>query len=124
MDSTSFRYFLALSVQLALNIFLLDVVTAYLHGNLNITLHLLPPSGFLKSIPRPKLGKFIGLRICKALYGLKQSGRAWYHHLCHFLISKGFVHNQTLPCIFTYITNVGFVILAVYVDDLNILGIP
>lgn len=124
MDIVSFRYLLALTVQFSLKIHLLDVVTAYLHGNLDTTLHLTPPPGFLKSIPHPKPGKFTGLRICKALYGLKQSGRAWYHHLCHFLISQGFTYNNTLPCIFTYSTESGFVILAVYVDDLNILGTP
>jgi hypothetical protein len=124
MDTTSFRYLLALSIQFTLKIYLLDVVTAYLHGNLDTKLHLTPPPGFLKSIPKPKPGKFTGLRICKALYGPKQSGRAWYHHLCHFLISQGFIHNNTIPCIFTYTTPASFVILAVYVDDLNILGTP
>jgi hypothetical protein len=124
MDIVSFRYLLALSVQFSLKIYLLDVVTSYLYDNLDTKLHLTPPPGFLKSIPNPKPCKFIGLRICKALYGLKQSRRVWYHHLCHFLISQGFVHNNTLPCIFTYTSNAGFVILVVYVDDLNILGTP
>ena len=124
MYTISFHYLLALAVQFSLKIYLLDVVTAYLHGNLDTKLHLKPPPGFLKSIPTPKPGKFTGLRICKALYGLKQSGRAWYHHLCNFLISQSFMHNNTLPCIFTYTSEVGFVILAVYVDDLNILGTP
>ena len=97
MDTVSFRYLLALSVQLKLKMYLMDVVTAYLHGNLDTKLYLKPPPGFLKSAPNPKPGKFSGLRICKALYGLKQSGRAWYHHLCRFLISQGFVHNNILP---------------------------
>ena len=77
MDSMSFRYILALSIQFSLKMYLLDVVTAYLHGNLDTKLHLNPPPGFLKSIPNLKPGKFIGLRICRALYGLKQSGRTW-----------------------------------------------
>ena len=124
MDTVSFRYLLALAIQFSLKMYLLDVVTAYLHGNLDTKLHLRPPPGFLKTIPIPKPGKFTGLRICKALYGLKQSGRAWYHHLCNFLIAQGFIHNNTLPCVFTYTSEVGFVILAVYVDDLNILGTP
>ena len=54
MDSVSFRYLLALSIQLSLKVYLLDVVTAYLHGNLDTTLYLNPPPGFLKSIPNPK----------------------------------------------------------------------
>ena len=75
----------------------------------------------MKSIPKPKPCRFTGLKISKTLYGLQQSSRTWYHHLCHFLIFQGFTHNNTLPCIFTYSTESGFVILAVYVDDLNIL---
>lgn len=124
MDTISFRYLLALKVHLSLQIYLLDVVIAYLHGKLDLVLYLSPPPGFQKSLPTPKPGKFVGLRIYKALYGLKQSGRTWYHHLCHFLISQGFIHNPTLPCIFTLSSTTGFVILAVYVDDLNILGTP
>jgi hypothetical protein len=117
-----FRYLLALKVHLSLQINLLDVVTAYLHGKLDTILYLAPPPGFQKHLPKPNLGRFVGLRIYKALYSLKQSERTWYHHLCHLLISQGFIHNPTLPCIFTLCTNIGFVILVVYV--LNIMGTP
>lgn len=92
MDCVSFRYLLALTVHIALKIYLMDVVTAYLHGTLDSTLHIIPPSGFLEFEPKPNPGRFVGLRICKALYGLKQSGRARYHHMCHYLISQGFMH--------------------------------
>ena len=100
------------------------MVTVYLYSTLDSILHINPPPGFLKSVPKPKPGKFTGLRICKALYGLKQSCRVWFHHLCHFLISQRFIHNTILPCIFTYCTNSRFVILAAYVNDLNIIGTP
>jgi hypothetical protein len=60
MDTVSFRYLLALAVQLKLTIYLLDVVTAYLHGNLDTKLHLNPLPGFLEYIPRPQPGKFTG----------------------------------------------------------------
>ena len=60
----------------------------------------------------------------KALYGLKQVGRTWYHHLCNYLVSKGFTHNPMLPCICTLSNKLGFVIVAVYVDNLNIIGLP
>jgi hypothetical protein len=122
MDTTSFKYLLALKVHLSLNIYLLDVVTAYLHGTLDFVLYLAPPRGFLNNIPNPKPDRFVGLRLCKALYDLKQSGRTWYHHLCNFLIAKGFIYNPTLPCIFTFTKDSGFIIIAIYVDDLNILG--
>jgi len=124
MDTISFRFLLALTVQLSLHIFLLDVVTAYLHGVLDTKLFIVPPPGFLKNLPTAVPGRHTGLQILKALYGLKQAGRTWYHHLCNFLVSKGFVHNPTLPCIFTLSNTLGFVIVAVYVDDLNVIGVP
>ena len=122
MDTTSFRYLLALKVHLSLKIYLLDVVTAYLHGTLDSVMYLAPPLGFLNTTINPKPCRCAGLRLCKALYGLKQSGRTWYHHLCNFLIAKGFIYNPTLPCIFTLTKDFDFIIIAVYVDDLNILG--
>ena len=124
MDCVLFRMVFDFTVHIALRIYLIDVVTAYLHGTLDSTLYINSLPGFLKSVPKPKPGRFIGLRICKALYDLKQSGRAWYYHLCHYLISQGFIHNIALPCIFTYCTKTGFVILVVYVDDLNIIETP
>ena len=101
MHTTSFRYLLALKVHMSLKIYLLDVVTAYLHGTLDFVLYLAPPPGFLNTTINLKPGRFAGLRLCKALYGLRQSGRTWYHHLCNLLIAKGFIYNPTLPCIFS-----------------------
>lgn len=75
MDCVSFRYVLAITVHIALKIYLMDVVTAYLHGTLDSTLHIRFPPGFLESEPKLNPGRFVGLWICKALYGLKQSGR-------------------------------------------------
>ena len=123
-NTVSFKILLALTVQLSLHIYLLDVVTTYLHGTLDSLLYLAPPRRFLKQTLKPKPSRFAGLRICKALYGLKQLGRTWYHHLCHFLIFKGFIHNTTLPCIFIYSTKSDFSIITIYVDDLNIIGTP
>ena len=124
MDSTSFRYLLSLAVQLALATRLMDVVTAYLYGDLDTELHIKPPPGFLPQLPTPQPGQYSGLKICKALYGLKQAGRAWYHHLKGYLITQGFTNHPTLPCVFVLKSKAEFVILAVYVDDLNSIGTP
>ena len=122
MGSTSFRYLVSLTVQMALETRLLDVVTAYLYGDLDSHIHIKPPPEFLPHTTPAQPGRFSGLRICKALYGLKQSGRAWYHHLKYFLISHGFQTHPALPCVFVLKDTTGFVILAVYIDDLNSIG--
>jgi hypothetical protein len=104
---------------------LLDVVTAYLYGPLDAHIYIKPPPEFLTtSLPNDHPGVYFGLRIQKALYGLKQAGRMWYKHLHDFLIHHKFSHDQALPYLFTLKHQSGFVIIAVYVDDLNLVGTP
>ena len=83
-------------------------------------LHIKPPPEFLPRLPPIQLGHFSGLRICKALY----ARLAWYHHFKAYLLSYGFSNHPALPCIFVLKSKAKFVILAVYVDDLNSIGTP
>ena len=122
LDITTFRYLLAFAIHFGLEINLMDVGTAYLYGNLDMVLYISPPPYFLPKLPVPLPGRFLGLRIRKALYGLRQAGRMWYHLLCDFLISLGFIYDPALPCIFTLYQNSDYLIVAIYVDDLNLIG--
>ena len=125
MDTRTFRYLLGLSVQLFLQTLMLDVVTAYLHGPLEMELYIKPPPLFSEvplTSPRPR--HFSGLRIHKALYGLKQVERLWYQHLRDFLLEQQFTNDPALPCIFVYKQGIEFVILAMYVDDINLISTP
>ena len=123
MDSGTFRYLLGFSVQFSLQTLMLDVVTAYLHGPLETPLFLKPPPSFSEvPFPPPRPGHFSGLRLHKALYGLKQAERLWYQHLRDFLLDQDFTNDTTLPCVFVHKKGPEFVILAVYVDDINLIG--
>lgn len=124
MDSSSFRYLLGLAVQLTLETRFLDVITAYLYDELDADIHIRPPPDFLDHIPTTQPGKYSGLKLRKALYELKQAGRMWYHHLRSFLLANGFTCHPALPCVFVLRKDKGFVILAAYVDDLNLVGTP
>jgi len=53
---------------------------------------------------------------------LKQSGRMWYNRLNEYLLKKRFENNEICPCIFIKKTTFGFSIIAIYVDDLNLVG--
>ncbi|CAM8902188.1 unnamed protein product [Rhodiola kirilowii] len=64
------------------------------------------------------------IKLKRSLYGLKQSGRMWYNRLSEYLLAQGFINNQICPCVFIKRTESGYVIIAVYVDDLNIIGTP
>uniref|UniRef100_A0A6N2KGN2 Reverse transcriptase Ty1/copia-type domain-containing protein n=1 Tax=Salix viminalis TaxID=40686 RepID=A0A6N2KGN2_SALVM len=103
----------------------MDVVTAYLYGSLDKDIHTKIPEGF--TMPEafcnePRSVYFIKLQ--KSLYGLKQSGRMWYNCLNEYLLKRGFENGEICPCIFIKKTISGFVIIAVYVDDLNIISTP
>ena len=123
MDAGTFRYLLGFSVQFSLQALMLDVMTAYLHGPLETQLFLKPPPSFSKvPLPPPRPGQFSGLRLYKALYGLRQAGRLWYQHLRDFLLDQNLTNDTTLLCVFAHKTGADFVILAVYVDDINLIG--
>jgi hypothetical protein len=66
----------------------------------------------------------LATRVLKALYGLKQSGRVWFQRFADEMISMGFTHDQISPCLFLKHKNDEFVIVAIYVDDINIFGTP
>ncbi|GFX43548.1 retrovirus-related Pol polyprotein from transposon TNT 1-94 [Trichonephila clavipes] len=69
----SFRLLIALAAKLNLNVNFFDVKTAYLYGDLEETVYVLPPPGYEKLIGDDKVCK-----LKKSIYGLPQSGRNWY----------------------------------------------
>ena len=123
MDGITFRYLISLAVHEKLNMHLMDVVTAYLYGSLDTQIYMKIPEGFKmpeasSSKPREKYS----IKLQRSLYGLKQSGRMWFNRLSEYLIQKCYVNNSLCPCVFIKKTRSGCVIIAVYVDDLNIIG--
>ena len=64
------------------------------------------------------------IKLNKSLYGLKQSGHMWYNRLSEYLLKHGYKNDTICPCIFMKRSGNEFVIIAVYVDDLNIIGTP
>jgi hypothetical protein len=63
------------------------------------------------------------VKLNKSLYGLKQSGRIWYNRLKEFLLNKGYSNNDDYHYIVIHKSSIGFCIILVYVDYLNIIGI-
>ncbi|GJY78501.1 disease resistance CC-NBS-LRR class family protein [Tanacetum coccineum] len=123
MDAITFRYLISLAVSRNLEMRLMDVVTAYLYGSIDNDIYMKIPEGF--KIPESLSSKpkeMYSIKLQRSLYGLKQSGRMWYNRLSDYLISKGYKSNLICPCVFIKKTTSGFVIIAVYVDDLNIIG--
>ncbi|KAM2154162.1 hypothetical protein ACFX1Q_046020 [Malus domestica] len=64
------------------------------------------------------------IKLRRSPYGMKQSGRMWYNRLNEYLIKERYANNVICPCVFIKKSNIGFAIVAVYVDDMNLVGTP
>lgn len=61
----------------------MDVIAAYLNGNLDEDIYMIQPPGFEQA-------NDMVCKLNKGLYGLKQSGRVWYHKAHEALTRLGF----------------------------------
>lgn len=109
----TYRLLFALTVLLGWDVQQLDVVTAFLNGELEEEVFLRPPPGI--SIPKGKV-----LRCRKALYGLKQASRSWYVKFVQKMQSIGWKVSEFDPCLFIHKDYSSF--LTIHVDDIMIFG--
>ena len=125
IDAITFRYLISLAVSEGLDMCLMDVVTTYLYGSLDANVYMKIPEGFtLFEAMNSKPWSMYSIKLQRSLYGLKQSGRMWYNRLRQYLLKERYVNNSICPCVFVKKTENGFAIIAVYVDDLNLIGTP
>ncbi|RVW88735.1 Retrovirus-related Pol polyprotein from transposon TNT 1-94 [Vitis vinifera] len=125
MDAITFRFLISLAVSEGLDMRLMDVITAYLYGSMDNDIYMKIPEGFkLPDANNTKPRSMYSIKLQRSLYGLKQSGRMWYNRLSEYLLKEGYVNNPICPCIFIKKSETGFAIIAVYVDDLNLVGTP
>ena len=125
MDAITFRFLISLAVSEELDMRLMDVITAYLYGSIDSDIHTKIPEGFkLPEAVSTKPRSMFSIKLQRSLYGLKQSGRMWYNGLSEYLLKEGYVNNPICPCVFIKKSETGFAIIAIYVDDLNLVGTP
>ena len=111
------RLIFAIAAALDLEIEQMDVVTAFLNGDLNEDIYMAIPEGLKNSSNANKVCKLL-----KSLYGLKQSPRMWYFKMHEFLLGIGFISSPNDPCLYFRHSSSGIVLIALYVDDLLIAG--
>ena len=105
----SLRILLAIAAQEDLEVHQMDVITAYLAGELEEEIYMDPPEGLPDSE-----GKVCKLR--KGLYGLKQSARVWNQRIAGELEQSGM--RATSADHSVWINQDRSLILALYVDDI------
>ncbi|KAK9051967.1 hypothetical protein SSX86_028595 [Deinandra increscens subsp. villosa] len=111
------RTVLSLAVSHKWNLRQLDVQTAFLHGDLQETVYMRQPPGFVN----PETPDHVCL-LHKSLYGLKQAPRAWFTKLSTALQQLGFYGSKTDPSLFILRSARTLVYVLVYVDDIIITG--
>lgn len=95
-----------------------DIVGAYLHGDLENEIYMHQPEGFEQ---RGLNGEELVCKLQKSLYGLKQSGNVWNTRLHSFLISLGFRHLISDECVYISHNGADTLILVIYVDDIGVI---
>ena len=111
----SLRTLVAMGVQKGLQLYQVDVTTAFLNGVLEEEIFMRQPEGFVGEGQ-----EHLVCRLKRSLYGLKQSPRCWNSTLDEYLKCLGFVQSMGDPCI--YVGSGGEMIIGVYVDDIVIAG--
>ena len=109
----SLRILLAIAAFEDLEIHQMDVVLAFLAGNIDGDVYMEQPEGFVHGDTS---------QVCKlyrSLYGLKQAPRIWNERINSFLYSIGFTQLGSDPCVYADDTGI---IIALWVDDLFIFG--
>ncbi|CAM8957867.1 unnamed protein product [Rhodiola kirilowii] len=96
----------------------MDVKTAFLHGNLNETIYMSQPPGFIdKTSPN---------HVCmlqKSIYGLKQSLRQWNIKFNSCMLALGFMRSKYDACLYLKRPKPDLnVYLLLYVDDILIMS--
>jgi hypothetical protein len=113
---SSIRVLLAMVALYDLELEQLDVKTAFLHGELEETIYMHQPEGF---IVEGKEDHVCQLR--RSLYGLKQSPRQWYKRFDSFMIRHGYTRSSYDSCVYyRQLADGSFVYLLLYVDDMLI----
>jgi Reverse transcriptase (RNA-dependent DNA polymerase) len=107
------RIVLTIALSRKWNVHQLDVNNAFLHGDLQETVYMEQPPGFVD----PQFPTFV-CKLKKSLYGLKQALRAWFSKLRTFLLSHKFKTSEADHSLFIYTTPQDTIYLLVYVDDI------
>nr|GEX88883.1 zinc finger, CCHC-type [Tanacetum cinerariifolium] len=115
---STIRFLLALAAIHDLVIHQIDVITAFLNGDLDEEIYMKQPEGFVMPGRESKLCK-----LKKSLYGLKQAPKQWHQKFDDVVLSNGFSLNQYNKCVYSKFEASGKgVIICLYVDDMLIFG--
>ena len=113
---SSLRLLLSLANSLDLHLYGLDVSNAFARADVDESLFVEQPHGFVKL---DDFGKPYVCKLKKGLYGTKQAARLWNQKFRRFLLSQGWRQHESDPCTYQRTSaKYGTEFLGVYVDDI------
>ena len=123
---SSFRILLAISSAKRLNIHSIDVNTAFLTGPLDCVVYMDLPPGLDASMLSDEDAQALQLDsacllLRKGVYGLVQAGNMYWNHFKRHMVAHGFKCIYSDPCVLIKKLGDRIIIIACYVDDINIL---
>lgn len=113
----SLRILVAIMVKHRMKAHLLDAINAFAGSDLDKPNCMTIPEG-LQDFD-PEMNKDLVLELQKSIYGLRQSANLWNRKITKFLVKIGFKTSTADPSIFT---NSRGIIIALYVDDILVIG--
>jgi hypothetical protein len=114
-NDVTFRILIIYAIVMKLDIRLIDVETAFLHGVLDEVIYMDCPQGVECEDDECVI-------LDKALYGLVQSARQFFKKFSGLLKDIGCEQSIVEPCLFKYKDETGIAILAIHVDDCITIG--
>ncbi len=114
VKNVSLRYIINFAFENDIPLHHLDVVTAYLNGDLSEEIYMRLPIGYDE-----KERKIV--KLTKSIYGLRQSPRCWNTKFVTAMKEMGYVQSKADPCVFIKEEKNGErSVITVFVDDLII----
>lgn len=113
----SIRLMLAIVAHLDLDLYQMDVKTAFLNGNLDEEIYMTQPEGFIE-----KGNEEMVCKLNRSIYGLKQASRQWNLRFHESVMEFGFRQNSSEPCLYFIRNETQIILLALYVDDILLSG--
>jgi Reverse transcriptase (RNA-dependent DNA polymerase) len=115
VNDAVFRIIIILQIIWKLPAVIIDIETAFLHGELNESIYMMAPKG-------TNLKNHECVHLDKALYGLVQAARQFYIKFANVLKQLNFTISYADPCLFYRNDRHGKIIMVVHIDDCYVVG--
>ena len=123
MNDVTFRILLTMSIVKNFTGMVVDIETAFLHGELKEEIFMDLPEGLKYMEGNKEVNEGMHcVELKKSIYGLVQAAREWWKKLKKTLETIGFKGGNVDPCVFHYRGPEGTVFVGLYVDDCLCIG--